>query len=125
MGAALNVIRDGFTRLAVSFGSTFHYPDSLNQNSGLYAGLSVINLSPKVRSSLFGLNIGGAYWVKPNTVRWQVAWRLQGLNGAFVTGAEARINPWFSLHAGTESFKKASGGLSIKSSYLNCRPFYR
>lgn len=119
VGGALNMIRDGFTRLAISLGTAVHYPDSLTQNSGAHAGISVVNLSSKARSPLFGLNVGAAYWVIPNTLRWQSAWQLQGVNGSFLTGAEFRMNSWFSLQAGTLSFKTLSGGISLRTSYLS------
>ncbi|MEE9225084.1 MAG: tetratricopeptide repeat protein [Bacteroidota bacterium] len=119
VGGALNVIRDGFTRLAVSFGTALHLPDSPSQNSGLHAGLSVVNLSSEVRSPLFGLNVGGAYWIVPNTIRWQAAWQLQGVNRAFLMGTEFRMNSRVSLQAGTLAFKTLSAGVSLSTSYLN------
>lgn len=119
VGGAINVVRDGFTRLTVSLGTALHLPDSASQHSGLHAGMSVVNLSSEVRSPLFGLNVGGAYWVVPNTLRWQAAWQLQGVNGGFLMGAEYRAGPRLSLWAGTLSFSNVSAGLSFKTSYVS------
>lgn len=118
VGGSVSVIREQVTRVAVSVGTSFHFPDSLSQYTGLHAGFSAVNLSSKLRSPLFGVNIGAAYWVLPNNLRWQAAWQLQGVNGSFLTGGEYLINSWASLQVGTLSFKKLTGGVSIKTSYV-------
>ena len=63
-GGALNISPDAPEKVSLSLGAAAHFADSSSRNSGLHAGVSLLNLAPNVRSSTFGFNVGAAYWIQ-------------------------------------------------------------
>lgn len=117
-GAAFNIAPDASEKFSFSLGVGAHFPDSASVHSGFHAGLSLVNIAPNARTSSFGLNLGAAYWVRPDLVRAQASF-LQQDKPSFLIGAEVRPVPWASLQIGTQSFKHIVGGLSVHLSYTS------
>lgn len=119
VGGALTFIDDSSDQFAASLGISGQFLNAFSPNSGLHAGVSVMNLSSKSSTSLRTVNAGAAYWLISNTLRLQSAWQYKEKKGAYLGGVAFRINQWFSVYAGTVSWKEAAGGVGFHSPYLN------
>jgi len=87
-GVALTSFRKTQESFGVSFGTSLHFPVSV-ENSGIHAAASIINLSEITSSRFFSVNLGAGYWVLDNAIRVQAAFQHTAIKNYALIGAEA------------------------------------
>ena len=112
-GVALNAFRRTEESFGVSFGTSLHFPGSV-ENSGLHAAASIINLSENTSSRFFSINLGAGYWVLDDAIRLQAAYQHTAMKNYALVGVDALPASWFSIQLGTRSFKEMTGGFVIR-----------
>ena len=116
LGLGLTGFRKTEESIGFSFGTSFHFPDDV-ENSGIHFGGSIIGLSENTSSSFFSINLGVAYWAVKEEIRVQAAYQHTAVKNYALVGAEAVVLPWISVQLGTRSFKEISGGFSFRFNY--------
>jgi tetratricopeptide (TPR) repeat protein len=76
-----------------------------------------MNLSDKTSSPFFSANFGAGYWMLPDILRVQAAYRHAGNIGEALMGLEVDPMPGLGFQIGTRAFKEVVGGLSYHISY--------
>jgi tetratricopeptide (TPR) repeat protein len=109
-GGAVSVIPSAERSVRLSFGVSIHLPTG-GQETGAHAALSVTNVLSKAV-----VNVGGAYWLIPSTVRLQLATQTRVERAEFL-GVEVRALERVHVQVGTRGFKKILAGASYTTSY--------
>lgn len=117
-GVGFSGFKDADETFGFSFGGSFQALGSLPSH-GLHAAFSVNNLSENTDSPFFSLNAGAAYWVMPEILRTQAAYRHTGSGNDVLMGIHVRAIEELSLMAGTRSFKDATGGVSLQLGFAS------
>lgn len=111
LGAGFSAFRNAEESIGFSFGGSWHMTGQ-SPNSGLHSGFSITNLSDETSSPFFSANVGSGYWVLPEFLRIQAAYRHAGELGEALMGLEVDPVQGFGLQIGTRAFKEVVGGLS-------------
>lgn len=112
-GVALTTFRRTKESLSVSFGTSLHFPGSI-ENSGIHAAASIINFSEITSSRFFSINLGAGFWVSDDAIRVQAAFQHTAVKNYALVGFEALPASWMSIQFGTRSFKEMTGGFVIR-----------
>lgn len=112
LGGSINLLQGNFSEVTLSLGSSIHFPDAEERQSGLLAGVSVLNFSSDLKSPNFVANAGAGYWIVPKKFLSQFAAQYQNEETKFSLGAEYIVNSEFTVQLGTKSFEEISAGVS-------------
>lgn len=116
LGGGFSAFRNAEESFGISLGGSWHITGE-TPTSGLHSGFSVMNLSDKTSSPFFSANFGAGYWVLPDIIRFQAAYRHSGEIGEALMGLGVDPVPGLGLQIGTRAFKEVVGGLSYHLSY--------
>ncbi len=119
VGGTLNYINTTNPEVTVSLGTSVHFPGIEGRNSGVMAGLSMLNLSSNSSLNQQQLNAGVGYWLMPNELRLQGSWLYQNKDSEFPIGAEYLLSNELAVQAGTFSFEDFSCGVSYAMQSMN------
>ncbi|MBI5214239.1 MAG: hypothetical protein HY960_00640 [Ignavibacteriae bacterium] len=119
VGGTLTYINNTNPEITASLGSSVHFPGTEGKNSGIMAGLSLINLSSNSSLNEQQLNAGVGYWLMPNRLRLQGSLLYEHNDTEFPLGAEYLLSSELALQAGTKSFDDFACGVSYEMPAMN------
>ncbi|MBI4419112.1 MAG: hypothetical protein HY563_10065 [Ignavibacteriales bacterium] len=117
-GIGFSGFRNTDESFGISFGGSWQAFGS-KPASGLHAGFSVSNLSDQAKSPLFSINAGVAYWILPELLRAQSAYRHTAASNDGLVGVSLQALPVFGLGLGTRSFKEVMAGVSLQLPFVS------